>query len=148
MGSVWAVRANRRTRQTGRAHHRGSVHFLDWRLNAQAKNPQSQAQLIRYFGLPAVRAPDTPIPVARCYLIRGPRETRIGVPSLYMPDNNIVEQDHRAVKRVVWPMLGFKSFRSAAATIAGIELMHMIRKGQLHATSKLRPAQQFSALAG
>jgi len=108
----------------------------------------SSSQLIRYFGLPAVRAPDTPIPVARCYLIRGPRETRIGVPSLYMPDNNIVEQDHRAVKRVVWPMLGFKSFRSAAATIAGIELMHMIRKGQLHATSKLRPAQQFSALAG
>jgi transposase-like protein len=62
--------------------------------------------------------------------------------------NNIVEQDHRAVKRVVRPMLGFKSFRSAAATIAGIELMHMIRKGQLHATSKLRPALQFYALAG
>ncbi|MGA8172901.1 MAG: IS6 family transposase [Methylocystis sp.] len=62
--------------------------------------------------------------------------------------NNIVEQDHRAVKRVVRPMLGFKSFRSAAATIAGIELMHMIRKGQLHAASKLRPALQFYALAG
>ena len=62
--------------------------------------------------------------------------------------NNIVEQDHRAVKRVVRPMLGFKSFRSAAATIAGIELMHIIRKGQLHATSKLRPALQFYALAG
>jgi transposase-like protein len=45
--------------------------------------------------------------------------------------NNIVEQDHRAVKRVVRPMLGFKSFRAAAATLAGIELMHMIRKGQL-----------------
>ena len=62
--------------------------------------------------------------------------------------NNIVEQDHRAVKRVVRPMLGFKSFRSAAATIAGIELMHMIRKGQLRAIGKLRPAQQFYALAG
>ena len=62
--------------------------------------------------------------------------------------NNIVEQDHRAVKRVVRPMLGFKSFRSAAATIAGIELMHMIRKGQMRTTGKLRPAQQFSALAG
>ena len=57
--------------------------------------------------------------------------------------NNIVEQDHRAVKRVVRPMLGFKSFRSAAATIAGIELMHMIRKGQMRATGKLRPARQF-----
>ena len=45
--------------------------------------------------------------------------------------NNIVEQDHRAIKRLVRPMLGFKSFWSAAVTLAGIELMHMIRKGQL-----------------
>ena len=61
---------------------------------------------------------------------------------------NIVEQDRRAVKRVVRPMLGFKSFRSAAATLAGIELMHITRKGQLRATGKLRPTQQFYALAG
>ena len=45
--------------------------------------------------------------------------------------NNIVEQDHRTVKRMTRPMLGFKSFWSAAITLAGIELMHMIRKGQL-----------------
>ena len=45
--------------------------------------------------------------------------------------HNIVEQDHRAIKRLVRPMLGFKSLRSAAATLAGIELMHMIRKGPL-----------------
>jgi putative transposase len=45
-------------------------------------------------------------------------------------------------------MLGFKSFRSAAATLAGIELMHMIRKGQLRTTGKLRLAQQFYSLAG
>jgi transposase-like protein len=45
-------------------------------------------------------------------------------------------------------MLAFKSFRSAVATLAGIELMHMIRKGQLRATGKLRPALQFYALAG
>ncbi|MEB0114670.1 IS6 family transposase [Variovorax sp. RTB1] len=44
--------------------------------------------------------------------------------------NNIVEQDHRAVKRIVRPMLGFKSFRCARALIAGIETMHMIKKGQ------------------
>ncbi len=62
--------------------------------------------------------------------------------------NNIVEQDHRAVKRVVRPMMGFKSFRSAAATLAGVELMHMIRKGQLRAMGKSRPSQQFYALAG
>jgi putative transposase len=45
--------------------------------------------------------------------------------------NNIVEQDHRAVKRVTRPMLGFKSFDAAQGTLAGIELMHMIKKKQL-----------------
>ena len=45
--------------------------------------------------------------------------------------NNIVEQDHRAIKRIVRPMLGFKSFRCASILIAGIETMHMIKKGQL-----------------
>jgi putative transposase len=44
--------------------------------------------------------------------------------------NNIVEQDHRAIKRMVKAMLGFKGFWLAAITIAGIEIMHMIRKGQ------------------
>src|ERR671918_2796178 len=45
--------------------------------------------------------------------------------------NNIVEQDHRGVKRVTRPMLGFKSFDAAQGTLVGIELMHMIRKRQL-----------------
>ncbi len=45
--------------------------------------------------------------------------------------NNVVEQDHRAIKRIVRPMLGFKSFRCARILIAGIETAHMIRKGQL-----------------
>jgi putative transposase len=44
-------------------------------------------------------------------------------------------------------MLGFKSFRSAAATLSGIELMHMIRKDQLQTRGELGPAQQFYALA-
>jgi transposase-like protein len=61
--------------------------------------------------------------------------------------NNIVEQGHRAMKRVTRPTLGFKSFRSAAATLSGIELMHMIRKDQLQTRDELRPAQQFYALA-
>jgi transposase-like protein len=42
--------------------------------------------------------------------------------------NNIVEQDHRAIKRITRPILGFKSFWSARIIIAGIETMHMIRK--------------------
>jgi putative transposase len=61
--------------------------------------------------------------------------------------NNIVEQDHRAIKRLVRPMLGFKSFWSAAVTLAGIELMHMIRKGQLLLAGELCPARQFYSLA-
>ncbi len=64
--------------------------------------------------------------------------------------NNIVEQDHRAIKRVTSPMLNFKSFRSASSVLAGIELMHMIRKGQF-AVGEAAPtsfADQFYALAG
>ena len=45
--------------------------------------------------------------------------------------NNIVEQDHRGVKRITRPMLGFKAFDAAQATLVGIELMHMIKKRQL-----------------
>ena len=45
--------------------------------------------------------------------------------------NNIVEQDHRFIKRRIRPMLGFKAFASAAATLDGIEVAHMIRKGQI-----------------
>jgi putative transposase len=63
--------------------------------------------------------------------------------------NNIVEQDHRAVKRITRPMLGFKSFWAARCTIAGIEVMHGIRKGQLVPTGHVpqTPAEQFYALA-
>lgn len=63
--------------------------------------------------------------------------------------NNIVEQDHRFVKRVTRPMLGFKTFRTARAVLAGIELMHMIRKGQLSVDKgeNLSFAEQFYALA-
>lgn len=44
--------------------------------------------------------------------------------------NNLVEQDHRNIKRRIRPILGFKSFRRAQTLLAGIELIHMIRKGQ------------------
>jgi transposase-like protein len=44
--------------------------------------------------------------------------------------NNLIEQDHRAVKRRCASMEGFKSFRSASITLAGIELAHRIRKKQ------------------
>src|ERR1700752_1038291 len=61
--------------------------------------------------------------------------------------NNIVEQDHRAVKRKVRPMLGFKSFWAARGTIAGIEVMHAIPKGQLESIGPVSqtPSEQFYA---
>lgn len=45
--------------------------------------------------------------------------------------NNMVEQDHRFIKKRVRPMLGFQSFGTAARTLKGIEAMHMIQKGQI-----------------
>ena len=64
--------------------------------------------------------------------------------------NNIIEQDHWAIKRVTRPMLSFKSFRSARNVLSGIELMPMIRKGQFKSASnsKMSFAEQFYALAG
>ena len=61
--------------------------------------------------------------------------------------NNIVEQDHRAIKRQTRPIPGFKSFWSAAVTPVGIELMHMTREGQLLLTGELCPARRFYSLA-
>lgn len=50
--------------------------------------------------------------------------------------NNIIEQDHRFIKKRTKPMLGFKSFRSAKITIAGIENVRMIQKGQIIGANK------------
>ena len=60
--------------------------------------------------------------------------------------NRILEQDHHFIKRITAPMSGFEAFHSAAATIAGIEAAHMIRKGQL-GPNGLSAFQQFAALA-
>jgi IS6 family transposase len=50
--------------------------------------------------------------------------------------NNIVEQDHRGIKRLVKPGMGFGSFNTARRTIRGYEIMNMMRKGQVLAVSK------------
>lgn len=44
--------------------------------------------------------------------------------------NNIVESDHRRIKRIIQPMMGFQSFNSAKKVLAGIEMVAMIKKGQ------------------
>ena len=63
--------------------------------------------------------------------------------------NNVVEQDHRGVKRVTRPMLGFKSFDAVQSTLTGIDLMRMLRKGQLEddEIEGLTAAEPFYALA-
>jgi putative transposase len=60
--------------------------------------------------------------------------------------NNMIEQDHRPIKKLTRPMKGFKSFQSASATLDGIEVAHMIRKHQF-STSGQSAFQQFAALA-
>ena len=63
--------------------------------------------------------------------------------------NNSVEQDHRAIKRIVRPMPGFKAFRCARIILAGVEVMHMIEKGQLDCpkAQASSAANQFYSLA-
>ena len=61
--------------------------------------------------------------------------------------NNIVEQDHRLIKKITRPMMGFKAWESAKATLAGIELHHMLRKGQHENPNDLPVWEQFYALA-
>ena len=66
--------------------------------------------------------------------------------------NNRIEQDHRHIKRRIRPMLGFKSEHTVAVILGGIELVHMIRKGQMTgATGARNPhsslADQFDRLA-
>jgi transposase-like protein len=63
--------------------------------------------------------------------------------------DNRIEQDHRAIKRWVRPMLGFKSVNSARAVMSGIEMVHMMRKGQPKYTGEahLSVADHFERLA-
>ncbi len=63
--------------------------------------------------------------------------------------NNIIEQDHRRIKRLTRPMLGFKNFYAAQRMLAGIEVMAMIKKGQMKTSvgNKKSPAELFYALA-
>ncbi len=70
-----------------------------------------------------------------CGLLRGNREAQSRGAETQLKQsrylNNRVEQDHRNIKRIVKPMMGFKSFNSARRTLSGIEAMHMIRKEQV-----------------
>src|ERR1700728_1450041 len=71
--------------------------------------------------------------IAPCAIMQAggqlPAETKLRS-SKYL--NNLIEQDHRGVKLRIGPMLGFKRFETAAITIAGIELLRRIHKGQFN----------------
>ena len=86
--------------------------------------------------------------LAALQAVNAERETPIAIRQCkYL--NNIVEQDHRAIKRITKPMLGFKDFRCARIILSGIEVMHMIRKGQLQVKEGTPPSAeaQFYSLA-
>ena len=59
--------------------------------------------------------------------------------------NNRIEQDHRFIKKITKPMMGFKEFHCAHATLTGIETVHMIRKGQFNSSKSFY--EQFADLA-
>ena len=61
--------------------------------------------------------------------------------------NNMVEQDHRFIKRRVNPSLGFFSYPTAWRTIRGYELTNMIRKGQLEGVEKGNSKEQNMSIA-
>ena len=76
--------------------------------------------------------------------------TAIAIRQVKYLNNIIEEQDHRTVKRIIRPMLGFKSVEVAQYTLAGVELMHMFKKGQQlvkEGEKGLTSAEQFYALA-
>jgi IS6 family transposase len=62
--------------------------------------------------------------------------------------NNRIEQDHRFIKRLVKPGLGFFSFETAWRTLQGYEVMHMIRKGQVQGAQKGASVCQARFIAG
>jgi putative transposase len=128
-------------------------HTIDFLLTEQRDEPAATRFLtkaIRRHGVPEKITIDGS--EANAAAIRGYNEahgtTMIIRQVKYL--TNVVEQDHRAVKRVTRPMLGFKSFEATQGTLVGIELMHMLKKGQMtleEGVESLTPAAQFYALA-
>ena len=61
--------------------------------------------------------------------------------------NNLIEQDHRFIKRLVKPGMGFFSVETAGRTLQGYEVMHMIRKGQVRGVGKVDITGQVAFIA-
>ena len=111
---------------------------MDFRLSSKRDVAAAKA-----FFRKAIKAPG---PTARTITLDGYAASRRAVREMkadgQMPTDtkprsskyldNLIKQDHRGVKLRIGPMLGFELFKTAAATIAGIELLHRIQKGQFN----------------
>ncbi|WP_213769309.1 IS6 family transposase [Caballeronia sp. dw_19] len=124
---------------------------VDFLLRAR----RNKAAALRYFeksiqqnGVPeTVTIDKSGANLAALHAVNAERDTPIKIRQVkYL--NNVVEQDHRAIKRIIRPMLGFKDFHCARVILSGIEIMHMISKGQTKHTGQIKPsaASQFYSL--
>jgi transposase-like protein len=121
---------------------------VDFLLRARRNKAAAQRYFeksIRQNGVPeTVTIDKSGANLAALHAVNAERDTPIKIRQVkYL--NNVVEQDHRAIKRITRPMLGFKDFPCARIILSGIEVMHMIRKGQMKTENGTHPsaAEQF-----
>jgi transposase-like protein len=124
---------------------------VDFLLRARRNKAAAQRYFeksIRQNGVPeTVTIDKSGANLAALHAVNAERDTPIKIRQVkYL--NNVVEQDHRAIKRITRPMLGFKDFRCARIILSGIEVMHMIRKGQMKTENGTHPsaAEQFYSM--
>ncbi|KLU23956.1 integrase [Caballeronia mineralivorans PML1(12)] len=124
---------------------------VDFLLRARRNKAAAQRYFeksIRQNGVPeTVTIDKSGANLAALHAVNAERDTPIKIRQVkYL--NYVVEQDHRAIKRITRPMLGFKDFRCARIILSGIEVMHMIRKGQMKTENGTHPsaAEQFYSM--
>jgi len=124
---------------------------VDFLLRARRNKAAAQRYFeksIRQNGVPeTVTIDKSGANLAALHAVNAERDTPIKIRQVkYL--NDVVEQDHRAIKRITRPMLGFKDFRCARIILSGIEVMHMIRKGQMKTENGTHPsaAEQFYSM--
>ncbi|MDV2996919.1 MAG: hypothetical protein N4J56_006624 [Chroococcidiopsis sp. SAG 2025] len=135
--------AKRFFRKTLKALHTSSPRVITVDLNAAY--PKAIAQLKAEAELPKSVKLRQKRKAAVMILLGEPQQTADFSRQKYL--NNIVEQDHRGIKRLVKPGMGFKSFNTARRTIKGYEMMHMMHKGQILGVEKTAVQQRIKFIA-